>query len=79
MKWGYMITIITPGEERPRLFGCKNAKTAWKIYSHWKRKYQWTNKTIIFAKNTRIIDVKFPAVDIKSTKPNIEPLGGAKN
>lgn len=79
MKWGYMITIIDPNEKRPRLYSFKNAKSAWKAYCHLKRFWKHTRTTVILAKNTRIIAIKLPDVDVKSTKPNIEPIGGAKN
>ena len=79
MKWGYIITIMEPGKKRPLCLSYKNAKTAWKAYQHFKRKYRDSEMRIILTKNTRIIDMKLPNSIFKSTKPNIEPLGGAKN
>ena len=79
MKWGYIITILEPGKKRPLCLSYKNAKTAWKAYQHFKRKYRDSEMRIILAKNTRIIEMKLPNSVFKSTKPNIEPLGGAKN
>ena len=79
MKWGYIITILEPGKKKPLCLSYKNAKTAWKAYQHFKRKYRDSEMRIILTKNTRIIEMKLPNSAFKSTKPNIEPLGGAKN
>mgnify|MGYP003290365146 CR=1 FL=1 len=78
MKWGYIITFISEATGKTNCYKFKNAKSAWKAFCHWKRQYRYTKDTIILAKNTRIIEMKLPHVEIKSTKPNIEPLGGAK-
>lgn len=72
MKWGYMITIIEPGKEKPLVLSYKNAKTAWRAYQHFKRKYWDSEMKIMLAKGTRIIEIKFPKSTFESTKPNIE-------
>lgn len=72
-------------------FENKDAKGAWKLYFHWKRKYFFKNYYVILCKDEYVITAKVPSFKIydnlnfgpivekiKSTKPNIEPLGGAK-
>lgn len=79
MKWGYIITILEPAKKEPLCLSYKNAKAAWKAYQHLKRKYRDSEMRLILTKNTRIIEMKLPNSVFKSTKPNIEPIGGAKN
>lgn len=75
MKWGYIITIVQPGK-RPLALSYKNAKTAWKAYQHFKRKYRDSKMRIILTKNTRIIEMKLPNSTF-SQLSQIQKLGGA--
>lgn len=76
MKWGYIITILEPGKKKPLCLSYKNAKTAWKAYQHFKRKYRDSEMRIILTKNTRIIEMKLPNSTF-SQLSQIQKLGGA--
>ena len=54
-------------------FENKDAKVAWKLYSHWRRKYFYENYWVMFCKDEYLRAVKVPAYKIWD-EINFSPL-----